>query len=133
MEEDLYAALLADAGVTAIVADRISWVDRPRAEALPALVLQVISRPFTYTLHQRDGLVGVLVQFDAWGETYDQVVALARAVVAFTDSLTAAPFQAAFLETQRDGFEPGDGPQPDGAIDLYRTSLDVRVWHRQAA
>lgn len=133
MEEDLYAALLANAGVTAIVADRISWVDRPRAEALPALVLQVASKPYTYTLQQRDGMVGALVQMDAWGTAYDDVVALARAVVAFTDTLTAAPFQAAFVETQRDGFEPGDGPQPGGAIDLYRTSLDVRVWHRQAA
>ena len=132
MEEALRAALLADAGVAALVGRRVSWGARPQSSLLPAVILHNVSSPMTHTLRGRVGMTGHLVQIDCWGGSYAQAKALARAVTAALDALKAEPLQA-FPESARDDdFTQGDGPDPSGASDFYRTSIDARVWHSQA-
>lgn len=128
MEEDVVNALLADSGVAAIVADRITWAVRPQAEALPAVVLHRITAGRHYTHEGRNGLEGPLIQIDCWGSNHGAAKRLARAVIAALDTLTTSPFQAAFVEGERDDNEWGEGPDATGAAGFFRTSLDVRVW-----
>lgn len=140
MEEDLVAALLADAGLAALVGRRVNWMVRPRASALPAVVLQVVSAPETYTFQGRSRLAGHLVQADCWALTYLEAKWVARAATAAFDGMTLPPFFGCFVEGGRDLFEAGSAPQPPasaaadgGLVDFYRASLDIRVWRRNAA
>jgi hypothetical protein len=134
MEEDLIAALLAAAGVKALVGQRVNWLTRPQGSGLPAIVLQKVSGPPIYTMAGRSDLAGHLVQVSCYGATYLAAKSVARAVTAVTDALNTAhadPLPGAEIENERDTFEPGDGPQGSAAsVDFFRTDLDVRVWHR---
>lgn len=129
VEEDFIAALLADAALAGLVGRRVNWITRVQGAKIPAVVLQVISAPETSSNDGPDDLLSYLVQVDCWGGTYLSAKTVARAVRGVCVGMNAAPLRAAFIENKRDGFEPGDGPQPGGAVDLYRVSLDVRVWH----
>lgn len=128
MEEDLYAFLAANAGVAAIVGDRITWGRRPQGSALPAIVLHNISSPQEYGMRGRVTRVGHLVQVDCWAADFDTAKLASRAVTAAMDLLTASPLQA-FIESARDDNEDAAGPDASGAETFFRTSLDVRVWH----
>lgn len=134
MEEDLVAALLAAAGVAALVGDRIDWNILPQGGGLPAIALHRITGGFSYTMKGRSSTSSPLVQIDCWGGTFKQAKSTARAVQAVLEGLHKAHprFQGVFVEDARDTFEAGDGPQPDGATNFHRSSLDVRVWHTEA-
>jgi hypothetical protein len=129
VEEALREALLADAGVSAIVAGRVSWGARPQASALPAIILHVVSAPMDHTHRGRTELVGHLVQIDCWGGAYLAAKTLARAVLAALDGMKTPPLQAFPLDVRDDDFTQGDGPDASGASDFYRTSIDARIWH----
>ena len=132
MEEALIAALLANAGLTAFVDDRIDWLKRPQASSLPAITLQVASSPYSYTLNGRDTLTDRLVQIDIWGSTYASMKATARAVRLALDELNAVPM-VAFIENERETHEGRDDPGNDGSTDFFRTSIDARIWSDDAA
>ncbi len=128
--EDLTAAFTGFGPLAALVGRRIQWLTRPQAAALPAIVLQLVSAPRDYTMTSRVGLVGYLVQVSCWSDTHLGAKAVAAAVIALADSLTAAPFQGAFVENEREGFETLSSPQPNAqATGLYRTDLDIRFNH----
>lgn len=133
MEEALLALLAADAGVAALLADRIAWGARPTGEQLPCVVLFRITGVRDYHLQGRSGLVDSLVQVDCWAGTWLAAKSVARAIVDALDTPDQPTIQKAFVEGERDSFEEGDGPLPDGSSDFYRTSLDVRVWHADGA
>jgi len=128
---DLTAAALAFAPLKSLVDRRISWRLRVQGEGLPALVLTLVSSPEGYTMRQRMGFTGHLIQFDAWAENGEDADALETVIRAFADTLTAAPFAGAFIENARDGLADDEAPQPTGATELSRTSIDVRIWHRE--
>jgi hypothetical protein len=128
MEEVLIALLLGDAALGGLVAKRINWLKRPQAAALPAIVLQNISAMRGYTLAGADGLTGYLVQIDAWASSFTSLKAVERALKALLSGAHDGQISAVFIENQRETVEPADGPTAGGATDLYRTSLDCRVW-----
>jgi hypothetical protein len=130
MQTQLREFLQDDAGVSALVAQRIDWGRRPQGDALPAIVLTVASAPRTGTMTGRCELVGYLVQIDCWGADYKSASDVAHAVIAALDLLLVAPFDHALVESQRGPLlDPGE----DGEADLYRSSLDVRVWAQDPA
>lgn len=123
MEEELRARLLASSAVTAICGQRITWGRRPQGEALPAIMLTVVSAPREYQLAGPAGLKEARVQVDCWAETYAASKSLARAV---NDQLGGARFasvQGAFLDTERDRSDLDAGGKW-----THCTSLDFRVW-----
>lgn len=131
MEEDLIRELLADAGLKAVVDNRISWLARPQGEPLPGVVLHLVSAPIEYTF---DGPVGTRahwLQIDCWAGDFRTCKGVARAVIAAVHAL-AAPFLGGFILNERNDFEANDGPESDGSTNLFRTSLDVRVWRSDA-
>lgn len=129
MEEELRAALLANAGVAAIIAARASWGGRPQTSQVPALILHVIASPQQHTYRGRNERVERVVQIDCWGGTYLEAKGLARAVLACLDGLKAWPLKVFPLDVRDDDFTQAEGPDASGASDLYRTSIDARVWH----
>lgn len=89
-EGALRARLTGAAAVTAIVAQRIYWVDRPQAQPLPAITLQIIDEPRDQHMGGFQNLQFVLVQIDIWATTYAQGKALKEAVIAaVTPEVTA--------------------------------------------
>lgn len=132
MEEALIAFLLADAGLAGLVGTRIDWLRRPQGAALPSITLQNASTAREYVMTGREGLVGYLVQIDVWGSTYKSMKQVHRAVIAALGDLNTAPFQGAFLETERETAEEQDGPDATASTTFYRASIDVRIWHAAA-
>lgn len=130
MEEALVAYLLAALGGE--VGNRIWWLRRPQASAVPAITLQVVSGTPEYTLAGREGMVGRLVQFDLWAASYPSMKTVERAVIAALDGLNETPFQGAFVEAQRETWETQGERGSAGFAEYYRSSLDVRVWHAAA-
>lgn len=132
MEEALVARLLASAGVSALVGTRIHWIDRPQAEALPAVTLQLVSASRSYTFQGPCGLSGSRVQFDSWGRTYAEAKTLARAIrdemepPATQDDIE---FSASFLDSEQ------DMPTEDiaGGVKVHRVSQDFFVWWKVSA
>jgi hypothetical protein len=134
MEEALRAALLASAGVAALIGDRIAWGLRPQGQPLPAISLTRVTGGYDYTLAGRVPTTRSLVQIDCWAGSYADAKGLGRAVLVALDTLNVAPFQGAFVEDERDDAEDTAAPQrasagADRATEIHRTSLDVRVVH----
>jgi hypothetical protein len=72
-------ALAGDAGVTALVSDRISPVLKSQGQVLPAVTVTSVSSTPENALGGYDGLDTVRVQVSAWAATYIEAVALAMA------------------------------------------------------
>lgn len=130
MEEQLTNHLLAQAGLTALVGDRITWSRRAQGAALPAVVLNIISRTPGYSMEAVSGAVEQRVQVDCWGATYGDARGVARQI---TESLSGVRvtvagvnFLGSFKDGDRDSFEQGAGDEP-----LYRVNLDFIIWTRE--
>ncbi|MFZ5719202.1 MAG: tail completion protein gp17 [Pseudomonadota bacterium] len=133
MEAALTAALKANAALTALVggaaAPRIHWDKLPARKAVPALILhQVASGPVQHTMRGRVPTTEWVVQFDGWGGTKADSIAVREAVLAVLDALKAAPLMA-FPDSFHSDWTAAEGPDADGSTDLYRASIDARIWH----
>lgn len=130
MEEALRAVLLGDAGLAALVLDRIEWVSAPQGTPYPRIEMTRISGTRDYVMQGPSGLVESRVQFDCDGLTYASCKTVARALLnklsGFSGSQNTFYFQGCFCEGERDGFE--DGLAPDK---IFRTSLDFMIWHKE--
>jgi hypothetical protein len=128
MESALIAALLANAGLAAKVGDRIKWDVLTQGSAFPAIRLHLISAADDYTMDGRVGFIGHLVQMDVFAGASADRKATVRALIAALDTLTSPPLQAV-IEGRDNSFDaPGLGPSAAGSSNLFRASLDVRVW-----
>lgn len=132
MEEALLAALKADAALAAAATGGMSWGLRQPGKGLPCVVLHRITSGRDYDMDGPTSLTGPVVQADFLAGSYAAAKGLARLFEAAIAGL-AAPFQGAFIEDERDDAEGADAPQSDRAEQVFRTSLDVRVWFDPAA
>jgi hypothetical protein len=131
MEEDLVARLLGDDDLSALVADRINWIERPQAGSLPSITLQVITSGRSYHMKGADGTAGTRVQADCWGRSYLEAKKVSRALTAAMEQAGvqgSTRFSAAFLDNASD-FPPEDLP---GGTKAYRVNMDWIVWNSPA-
>lgn len=123
--------LLADVSLSALV-NSVAWLERPRAGSLPAIVLQIISGPASYTYSGRATLQKTKVQCDIYAEHFADAVGVERAVttVVAAARLTVGVtwFEGFFIEARRDGIEAID----DAPKRLFRISIDLNINHREA-
>lgn len=132
MEQALVAQLLASAALSVIVGRRITWSIRNPAQPLPAVVLHKISGRPDYTMAGPSGVTSYLVQMDCLAATAADAVAVQQALSAALGQL-ADPFRGVgFVTDERADFAHLDAPDAGRATDLYRQSLDVRLWLIQA-
>jgi hypothetical protein len=130
MEAALLAKLLATAGVTALVGQRINWSRRVQAEPLPAIVLHVIDRIPDVHHGGRSGILESRVQCDCWASSFGSAKAVARAVetaiTAQTFTQGAVRFDVILIADERDSTF-------DETTPLFRTSLDLMIWSANAS
>lgn len=130
MEAALLAKLLATAGVTALVGQRINWSRRVQAEPLPAIVLHVIDRIPDVHHGGRSGILESRVQCDCWGASFGSAKAAARAVenaiTAQTFTQGAVRFDVILIADERDSTF-------DETTPLFRTSLDLMIQSANAS
>jgi hypothetical protein len=81
-EAALRARLTGASGVTSVVGQRIYWVERPQATALPAITLQIIDDPREQTMGGFQSRLFCTVQADVWALTYAAAKAGKEAVIA---------------------------------------------------
>ena len=126
MQEDLIAYILADAGVSAAVSNRVFWTQRKQGSALPAVVLTTISSRRDYAMGGPSGLVESRVQVDSYGETYAAAKSAARSVITLLSGAKvvhgSTQFDGAFVDGERDSFES----DPNS----FRVSVDLLIWHQ---
>ena len=80
MQADLMARLLADAGVSALVATRIYADVAPQGAALPYITTQVISTAHTHHLAGGSRVAQSRVQIDVWASAASSREAIAEAI-----------------------------------------------------
>jgi len=129
MQGALRARLLAASTVTALVGQRVSWLDRPQGSALPSVTLQTISDGRPQHFGGLQDLRPTRVQIDVWAATYASSRAVAEAVIAAilpAETINGVRFSRSFIDSLNDLSERL------GETSIYRTSIDVIVWHSLA-
>ena len=137
MEEAITTHLLAQAGLTALVGNRITWARRAQGSVSPAVVLHVIDRLPQYTMGGEANAKPQRIQTDCWATTYGEAKIVARQVTAALSGThpsigdgaspeTFVDFLGSFKEGERDSFEQGAGGEA-----LYRCSMDFIIWTRE--
>lgn len=132
MKAAFRAYLLANGPLSEAVGSRVAWGFLPRAGGLPAVALGVIGPGFDYTYKRLSATRRPLVRITCWAATPDDADALKELVIAAC-STPVGEIRGVFLQSERDGEAMGDGPRADTTRDVYRTSLEVRVWFKPAA
>jgi len=125
--EALRVFLLANAGVTALVGERVFVTVAPQDAALPLVVLKRVSTPRVYAQTGPSGLAWPRVQITARAARQAEAVAVAKAVrqavSGYRGSMGGVPVQAVFVDTERDGFFFETGK--------FERVLDVIIWHAE--
>lgn len=129
IEQAVAEILLLDAGVQAVVGERIHPLVIPQGErgiaAMPCLVYQVITRERRKTRCGTSALVKTSLQIDAYGRSYAQCKSASETCVAalldFRGSAAGVSIQDVALGTEIDLIDPEPG--------LYRVSNTFDIWH----
>lgn len=131
-EEALTARMLASSGVSAIIATRANWGQRPKGEALPGLTMLNVS-PGRFYLHSgADGIFNPRVQMDLYGSTSLEANTLKRALITEMETPSThlgVDFSVSLLDAERGPLIEDVG----GGAKAHRFSLDFFVWCSLAA
>lgn len=128
MQQALRARILASADVTRLVAQRVYWLQRAQATALPAVVLQTISDVRDQHMRGFQSLRATRVRVDVWADSYGAARQVSEAVVAATVAEhrgNGVHFRRAQIEGPRDLLEDG---QDTSTAAIYRCSTDLMLW-----
>lgn len=122
LESNIYSTLSADAGVTALVSDRIYPVVAPQGVTVPFVVWQVIAKTGSTTLgaDETSGLDRVLIQFACFGRTYSSAHDVCNAVRAALEPATLADGGKCIFNTSRESIDPDEK--------LHRHDVDLIFW-----
>lgn len=104
---------------------RVTWVDRPQANGLPAVTLQIVSDQRPQHLKGFNPLRGTTVEIDCWGTAYAEVTALKEAVLAAVvpeNTGNGIRFDRAIVDSERDLGERAETQF------IHRSSIDLVVW-----
>jgi len=127
--QELRTFLLADAGVTALVVDRVYSDVLTQGATLPAIVLTLVGGVSIYSTTGLSGLASPKVQVDVYAANPAGRHALADLVrlrlAGYSGPIGAGVAQGIFLDSTRDLYE--DAPKS------YRRSFDFTVWNEESA
>ena len=123
MDEVIRAILRADAGVTALVGQRINFGSRPQGEPLPALALSVPSDIEAATLDGASGLNDARIQVNCAAMSYGEARRLERAVRSALHGYSGGILQGVFHAGSRDFREGGTNE----AERLFGFSVDFSI------
>lgn len=126
MEEALRALMKADPGIVTACSAKVEWGAQPQDAVAPFITLHRISGGRAVTLTSLAGCDEARVQVECWGPTYLAAKTAARAAVSLLSGYRSATFRRVVIDSESDDHDL-DPPTP-----LYRTRLDLLIWHRPA-
>lgn len=109
--------------------DRVTWLERPQGDGLPAITLQTVVDGQEQHLKGFHGLQESRVQLDVWALSYVEAQTIAQAAVEAVvpaDTVGDTVFSRTLIENRRD--------LTDRAAEatIYRVSMDLIVHHKPA-
>lgn len=132
IEKALFDYLSNKSEITAFVSDRVYPDIGPEDAAYPFITITVVNENHDHHLEGASGFVNPFVQIDAWCETIDDQLKLAKAIrnsldgytgSMGTDSLAIRNCILTNRQSLRDNNTYGEG-RP-----IFRSSLDFSIWH----
>lgn len=72
--------LAGNAGLAAVVGERVYWLMRPENDSFPAIVLQVVTATHFASLAGSDGVIHKRMQIDVYGTTWASVLSTSELV-----------------------------------------------------
>lgn len=131
LEEGVYAQLIGNSGVSAVVANRVYPLALPQKPAYPAIRFQRISSTPEHSHGGHSGVATTRVQFDCFDVTALGAKRLGELVRLALDSFqgtmggdNGVEVDGCFIDDSRDEY--------DGEIPVYWTSLDFLIVHAEA-
>lgn len=124
LEESLVDILTGDAGLSALVGNRVQPAPLPQASALPALTYQRISHRPVHTHSGAVGLRQVRIQFDIWASTALSAQGVGQALHAALDhyrgTVAGVRIDAALSDNEM--------MDTDAESTYYRRMVDYLIW-----
>lgn len=131
MKVDLVTRLTSNPAIAALVGYEVTWGDRFRGGALPAITLLMVSPGRDYDHSGPNGEDEPRVQFDSWGRTDEEADAVATAIRSCME-LPAIVGETQFEEGFLDSEATVDEGEQDGGEALFRVSQDYIFLHSPA-
>ena len=133
LKAKLLTAASADAGLRALVGMPMRWFDQQlkQGSALPAVVVQQISNPRTYSFTERLSTSFSRMQFTIWGRSSEESEAVVNALANFLDTFNPAGLPGNllsypnFIVGDRDGFLAAPAPPK------YTRLIDVQIFDNE--
>lgn len=114
----LLRTLREDAGLSALVGNKVFALVIPQGTKLPCITFQRIGGMPANTLSGHSGLEEIDLQIDVWARDYDEAKAIAKAVRAAMPP--SGPRFSAHLIEDQDLYEDG--------TNYFRVNLEFKVW-----
>jgi hypothetical protein len=137
----MYAHLLADADVNAVVGGRIRKQRAYSEDALPYIVLHIVSGDHIQNMEAGSGLVSRRMQINSYSTTYELAWVLAEhvrdAIQTFRGTLGSGANTLDVRSIELDGegdidIEPASGPQRGSQNAPNGVRQDYIVWHAES-
>ena len=114
----LLRTLREDAGLSALVGNKVFALVIPQGTKLPCITVQRIGGRPANTLSGHSGLEEIDLQIDVWARDYDEAKAIAKAVRAAMPP--SGPRFSAHLIEDQDLYEDG--------TNYFRVNMEFKVW-----
>ena len=114
----LLRTLREDAGVSALVGNKVFALVIPQGTKLPCVTFQRLGGMPANTLSGHSGLEEIDLQIDVWARDYDEAKAIAKAVRAAMPP--SGPRFSAHLIEDQDLYEDG--------TNYFRVNMEFKVW-----
>ena len=114
----LLRTLREDAGLSALVGNKVFALVIPQGTKLPCITFQRIGGMPANTLSGHSGLEEIDLQIDVWARDYDEAKAIAQAVRAAMPP--SGPRFSAHLIEDQDLYEDG--------TNYFRVNMEFKVW-----
>ena len=114
----LLRTLREDAGLSALVGNKVFALVIPQGTKLPCITFQRIGGMPANTLSGHSGLEEIDLQIDVWARDYDEAKAIAKAVRAAIPP--SGPRFSAHLIEDQDLYEDG--------TNYFRVNMEFKVW-----
>ena len=114
----LLRTLREDAGLSALVGNKVFALVIPQGTKLPCITFQRIGGMPANTLSGHSGLEEIDLQIDVWARDYDEATAIAKAVRAAMPP--SGPRFSAHLIEDQDLYEDG--------TNYFRVNMEFKVW-----
>lgn len=119
-------------GVSAVLDDRIFFLNAPTKSKLPYVVFETISSPGTHHMGGQSEIANPTFQFSCFGKTGPEAEAakeaIRNAIVGFRGLWDDVIISSVLLQDESDEFDPPDDGSEDGT---FSELMDITIWYKR--